>query len=104
MFRNGGPSRTRSRSRASLEMEVGRDVQERGPEDGDEHRREDEQRRREEHLDRRLHRTFLRRSLTPQPGVGSLDAEDAAERDAELLRLDDGADERGDRSEEYTSE
>jgi hypothetical protein len=60
-----------------------------GAEDDDEHRREDEEHRREEHLDRRLHRLLLGGGLTAQPRVGALDAEDAAERDAELVGLDD---------------
>src|SRR5205085_4536942 len=66
-------------------------VQQRRPEDDDEHGREDEEDEREEHLDRRLHRLLLRRRLTAQARVGGLDAQDAPERDAELVGLDDRA-------------
>ena len=65
-------------------------------EDHDEHRREDEDDRREEHLDRRLHRLLLGGGLALEPAVGRLDAQDLAERDAELVGLDDRAHERGD--------
>ncbi len=47
--------------------------------------------RREEHLDRRLHRLLLGGSLPLQARVGRLDAQDAPERDAELVGLDDRA-------------
>ena len=66
-----------------------------GPSSDDEHRREDEEDGREDHLDRRLHRLLLGGGLAADARVGGLDAQDAAERDAELVGLDDGADERG---------
>src|SRR5207247_4058371 len=72
-----------------------REVEERRPEDHQEHGREDEEHGREEHLDRRLHRLFLRGGLALVSAVGRLHAQDAAEGDAELVGLDDRADERG---------
>src|SRR5213076_2375237 len=77
----------------SLELEDLGQVQERRPEDDDEHRREDERDGREQHLDRRLHRLLLGEQLTLQAGVTSLDAQNATERDTELVGLDDRADE-----------
>src|SRR5512133_3155338 len=56
----------------SLELEDLGQVQERRPEDDDEHRREDEQHSREEHLDRRLHRLLLGEQLPLQARVTGL--------------------------------
>ena len=64
------------------------DVEERRAEHDEEHRREDEEHGREEHLDRRLHRLLLGGGLTAQARVRRLHAQDAAERDAELVGLD----------------
>src|SRR5438876_7141569 len=70
-------------------LEQLREIEERRPEDHEEHRGEDERDRREEHLDRRLHRTLLGRGLTAQTRVSRLYAKDPAQRDAELIGLDD---------------
>ena len=72
------------------------EVEERGAEDDQEHRREDEDHGREEHLDRRLHRLLLGGGLAAQARVGGLHAQDPAERDAELVGLDHRAHEGGD--------
>src|SRR5205085_8812421 len=76
-----------------VELEDLGQVQERRPEDDDEHRREDERDGRKEHLDRRLHRLLLCQQLTLEPRVACLDAEDPTQRDTELVGLDDRADE-----------
>src|SRR5206468_10644102 len=75
-------------------FEEGEEVDECRTENDDEHRREDEEHRREQHLDRRLHRPLLSRGLTLEPRVRGLHAQDAPERDSELIRLDDRPDER----------
>ena len=64
-----------------------------GPEDDDEHRREDAADEREEHLDRRLGCHLLRALAALDAQLLGLDLEDARDRDAELLGLDDRADE-----------
>ncbi len=71
-------------------------LQQRRPEDDHEHRREDEQHGREEHLDRRLGGLFLGRGLALEAAVRGLHAQDTAERDAELVGLDERAHEGGD--------
>src|SRR2546425_6318485 len=76
---------------APLELEELREVEECRAEDHEEHRREDEQDRREEHLDRRFRRLFLRDQLALESCVAGLNLEDAAERDTELVGLDNRA-------------
>src|ERR1700675_2964139 len=80
-----------------LDLQVLHDQDDRGPKDDDEQRREDAPDEREEHLDRRFRRHLLRSLAALDPELLRLDLEDLADRDAELLGLDDRADEVGQR-------
>ena len=68
-----------------------------GPEDDDEQRREDAADEREQHLDRRLGRHLLGALAALDPELLGLDLEHLGDRHAELLGLDDRADEVGQR-------
>ena len=65
------------------------------PEDDDEQRREDAPDEREQHLDRGLGGLLLGALAALDAELLRLDLEDLADRDTELLGLDDGADEVG---------
>ena len=69
------------------------DRDDRRPEDDDEDRREDAADHREEHLHRGLGRGLLGALAALDPELVRLDLQDLGDRHAELLGLDDGADE-----------
>jgi hypothetical protein len=84
-------------ARAAIHDQVLDDEDDRGTEDDDEQRREDAADEREQHLDRRLGGLLLGALATLDPELLGLDLEHLRDRDAELLRLDDRADEVGER-------
>src|SRR3954471_14549074 len=73
--------------------QVDDDQDDRGPEDDDEQRGEDAPDQREQHLDRGLGGHLLGALASLDPELLRLDLEDLRDRDAELLGLDDRADE-----------
>src|SRR3990170_3213191 len=77
--------------------EVADDQDQGGAKDHDEQGREDAPDEREEHLDRRLRGGLLRALPAFDPELFGLDLEHLRDRDAELLGLDDRADEVGER-------